>query len=125
MDLRAVSRSGGMLVGLIAAPLAAGLAGWWWGWCLLAAVGASAAGFVVAGVVGRAMFPAPLGQAVIARAGPAALGVALRASVAGGLIPTVVCVVAALIGAGALPAVVTLLAGIGVSAGAGFFAALV
>jgi hypothetical protein len=62
LDLRAVSRSGGMFTGLTVAPLAAGLFGWWWGWCVLAAVGAAVAGFAVADAVGRVVFPAPPGQ---------------------------------------------------------------
>jgi hypothetical protein len=124
LDLRALARSGGMFVGLVAAPLAAGLSGWWWGWCVLAAVGAAVAGFVVAGVAGRVVFPGPPGQAVVARVGPAAIGVALRASVAGGSLITVVCAVAAFIGAGGIPGAITLLAGAGVSVGLGCLAAL-
>jgi hypothetical protein len=125
LDLRSVARSGGMFAGLVAAPVAAGLSGWWWGWCLLAAVAAAVGGFVTAGVVGRLLFPAPPGQVMVARVGPAALGLALRASVAGGLLVSVACAVAALIGAGGVPAVVAGLAGVGVSVGAGCLAALV
>ena len=72
LDLRAVCRSGGMFSGLVAAPLAAGLSDCGWTWCVLAAAGTAVAGFTVATTVGRVVFPAPSGQAVVARAGPAA-----------------------------------------------------
>jgi hypothetical protein len=111
-------------VGLINAPLAAGVSEWWWGWCVLVALGAAVAGFVVGGLVGRMVFPAPPGQAVITRVGPAALGVAIRASVAGGLLSAVACAVVAFLGAGGIWAVITLVVGVGVSVGAGCLAAL-
>jgi hypothetical protein len=114
-----------MFAGLGVAPVAAGLSGWWWGWCVLAAVGGATAGLVVGGGVGRVLFPAPPGQAVVAPVGPAALGVALRASVAGGFIVCVGGAITAFVGAGGLAAVVVLLVGLGVSVGAGCLAALV
>jgi hypothetical protein len=125
LDLRAVARSGGLFAGLVAAPTAAAWSGWWGGWCVLAAVGAAAAGLAAAGLIGRVAFPAPPGQAVVARVGRPALGIALRASVVGGLVVSVACALGAFIGAGGLPAGVTLLAGLGASAGAGCLAALV
>jgi hypothetical protein len=70
------------------------------------------------------LFPAPPGQAVVARVGSAALGVALRASVTGGILVALACAVAAFFGAGGTSAAITLLTGIGVSIGAGFLAAL-
>jgi len=112
-----------MFVGLIAAPLAAGLSGRW-GWCVLAAVGAAIAGQVVAGIVAQVVFPTPPGLAVVTRVGPAALGVAMRASVAGGLLIAGACAVAAFIGAGSIPAAVTMLAGVGVSVVVGYLAAI-
>jgi hypothetical protein len=124
LDLRAVCRSGGIFVGLITAPVAAGVSGWWWGWCILVALGAAVASFVVGGIVGRLVFPAPHGQAVVTRVGPAALGIALRASLAGGLLVAVMCAVLAFLGAGGVWAVITLVVGVGVSVGAGCLAAL-
>jgi hypothetical protein len=124
MDLRAVSRSGGLFVGLIAAPLAAVLSDWWWGWCLPVALGAAIAGFVLAGAIGRVLFPAPPGQTTVVRVSPAALSVALRASVAGGFVVALVCAVAAYFGAGGVPAAVTLVVGVGASIGVGCLAAL-
>lgn len=124
LDLRAVSRAGGLFAGLAAGPLAAGLSGWWWGLCVLAAVGAAVCGLAIASLVGRALFPAPPGQAAVTRVGPAALGVALLGSVAGGSLIAAACAVAALLGAGVVSAAVTLLVGVGVSAGVGCLAAL-
>jgi hypothetical protein len=124
LDLRAVCRSGGIFVGLVAAPLAAGVSDWWWFWCVLAAVAAAVAGFVVGGVVGRVVFSAPPGQTVVTRVGPAALGIATRASVAGGLLVAVACAVLAFLGAGGVWAAITFMVGLAVCVGAGCLAAL-
>lgn len=124
LDLRAVTRSGGVFTGLVVAPIAGALSGWWWGWCVLAAVVYAFAGFLVATAISRFVFPAPPGQTVVTRVGPAALGVAVRASVAGGLIIFVVGSFAAFLGAGNLAAVVVGLIGLAVSVGAGCLAAL-
>jgi hypothetical protein len=124
IDLRAVTRSGGMFAGLVVAPVTAGLSGWWWVWCVSAGIVCAIGGFFVGGVVGRVVFRAPPGQAVIAPIGPGALGVGLRASVAGGLLVCVVGAVVAFVGAGGFVAVVALLAGLGVSVAVGCLAAL-
>ena len=58
-------RSGGMFVGLVAAPLAAALSGLWLGWCVLAAVVAAVTGFAIAAIIGRVVFPAPSGQVAV------------------------------------------------------------
>ncbi len=124
LDLRAVARSGGMFAGLIVAPVAAWWSGWWWAWCAAAAIGVAAGGFAVAGVIARVLFRAPPGQLLVARVGPTALRAALWASVAGGFPVSLGCAVGAFIGAGGVPALVTLLVGIGVSGGVGCLAAL-
>src|SRR5262245_25686563 len=125
LDLRAVSRSGGVFVGLVAAPLATALSGWWWVWCVTAALAGVITGLVLAGITARVVFPAPPGQAVVTRVGPAALGMALWASMSGGVFVAVTCAIAAFLGAGGVPAAVTLFVGLGISAGAGCLAALV
>jgi hypothetical protein len=125
LDLRAVARSAGLFAGLFAAPVAAGLSGQWWVWCVLAAVTAAVVGLLAAGVVSRVAFPAPPGQAVVTRVGPASLAVALRASMMGGSLVSIACAVAALVGAGGIPASASLLAGLGAAAGVGCLAALV
>jgi hypothetical protein len=124
LDLRAATRSGGTFVGLVAAPLATGLSGYWWVWCVVAAVGMAVVGFVVAGVVAKILFPAPPGQVLVIRVGPTALAVALRASVAGGALVALACAIAAFVGAGAVPALITLLIGIGISVVVGCLGAL-
>jgi hypothetical protein len=125
LDLRAVCRSGGMFAGLITAPLVAGLSGWSWTWCAIAAVVTAAAGFIVAGVIGRIAFPAPHGQVLVTPVGAAALGIAVSASLAGGAPIALACTIAAFVGSGATGPAITLLIGIAVSAGVGCLAALV
>ncbi len=62
LDLHAVARSGGIFAGLVVAPVAVGLSGWPWGWCVAAVVAGAVVGLVVGGVAGRLVFPAPPGQ---------------------------------------------------------------
>ena len=125
LDLRAVARSGGIFAGLVVAPVAVGLSGWPWGWCVAAVVAGAVVGLVVGGVAGRLVFRAPPGQAVVARVGPAALGVALRASISGGFVVSLAGAVAAFMGAGGVAAGIALLAGLGASVGAGCMTAMV
>ncbi len=125
IDLRAVARSGGMFAGLVVAPVAAGLSGWPWGWWVAAAVVGMVVGLMIGAVAGRLVFPATPGQAVVAQVGAADIGVALRASVSGGLVVAVAGAVAAFMGAGGVAAGITLLAGLGASMGAGYMAAMV
>jgi hypothetical protein len=124
LDLRAVSRSGGMFVGLLVAPMVANASGLWWGWCVLSAIAAAAAGFIVAGAIGRRVFLAAPGHTVVTRVGPSALGVALRASIAGGSVVAMACAVVAYFGAGTVWSGIAFLAGIAVCVGAGFLSAL-
>ena len=125
LDLRAVARSGGIFAGLVVAPVAVWLSDWPWGWCVAAVIAGAVVGFVVGGVAGRLVFPAPPGQAVVDRVGPATIGVALRASVSGGVVVSLAGAVAAFMGAGGVAAGIALLAGLGASAVAGYMAAMV
>jgi hypothetical protein len=93
-------------------------------WSVLAAVGTGVAAFAVETCIARVVFSATRGPAVVARVGPAALGVALRASLAGGLLVAVACAVATLLSADGVSAAVILLVGVGVSRGGGSLAAL-
>jgi hypothetical protein len=125
LDLRAVARSGSLFAAIVAAAVATGLSGWWWASCLLASVVAATAGWASAGIVGRAVFPAPSDQSVIVRVGLHSVGVALRASTAGAIPIVLACSLAALLSAGGVVAVVALLIGFGTSAAVGCLAALV
>lgn len=59
LDLRAVTRAGGMFAGLVSASVATALLGWEWPWCVSTAVGCAVTGYVTATGVGRSVFPAP------------------------------------------------------------------
>jgi hypothetical protein len=85
IDLRGLTRASAIFAGLAAAPTAARLADWAWGWCGLAAAVGAVAGFTIGGTVGRLVFPSSAGQAVVTRVGVASLGIALRASLCGGI----------------------------------------
>ncbi len=125
LDLRAVARSGGIFAGLVVAPVSVWLSDWPWGWCVAAVIAGAVVGFVVGGVAGRLVFPAPPGQAVVDQVGPATIGVALRASVSGGVVVSLAGAVAAFMGAGGVAAGIALLAGLGASVVAGCMAAMV
>jgi hypothetical protein len=109
---------------LLVAPMVANASGLWWGWCVLSAIAAAAAGFIVAGAIGRRVFLAAPGHTVVTRVGPSALGVALRASIAGGSVVAMACAVVAYFGAGTVWSGIAFLAGIAVCVGAGFLSAL-
>jgi hypothetical protein len=124
LDLRGVTRSGGMFAGLVAGGVAAWLSNLGLGWSAAGAVVGGVAGAVVASFVGRVVFPAAPGQTVVTRFGPGVVGRALRASLAGGVPITVACAVAALAVGSVTAAGIALVAGAAVSIGLGFLSAL-
>ena len=124
LDLRAVVRSAAILVGIIAAPIAARMGGLSWGLTAAGAAAAIVTGFILGTVVGRVVFPAPPGQAAIARWGRPSLGVALKASLCGGM-PTAIGIALAATALGGFAAAgVSLAVGVVIAVAVGCSAAL-
>jgi hypothetical protein len=124
LDLHAVTRSGGMFAGLVVAPIAAAFVGRAWWECLIVAIAFAVVGFIVGGLVGRAAFRTPPGQTVVIKAGASAIGIAMRASLFGGFFVSAAGAIAAFCGAGLGEAAIALFAGLCVSSGTGWLAAI-
>lgn len=124
IDLRALTRSAGLFTGMAASPIAAWFAGWSAGGCLLATVLGAGIGVILGVTAAWVTLRAPAGQTVVARVGAGSLGVAIRASLSGGLIVATSAAVAAFVGFGASAAGVVLLAGFGVAVAVGVLGAL-
>ena len=114
-DLPALMRSAGVFAGLTTGPVAAGLSGWVWWCCVLAAIAFALLGWVVAAGMGRVIFPPGPHDTAIKHVGSVALQIALLTSLAGGLVVTAVGSFAALVGADGVAAAITGLAGLGAS----------
>jgi hypothetical protein len=82
------------------------------------------AGFVLGTVVGRVVFRAPPGQAVIARWGRPSLGVALKASLSGGVLVAIGIALATTASSGMAAAGMLLALGTAVAVAVGCAAAL-
>lgn len=124
IDLRGLVRSGGMFAGLASSAVAIRLCGWDWTWCVMAAFPGAAAGLILAGTIAPFVFPAPAGQVTVTLVGPGALGVALRAAVAGGGLISLASAMAALANGGWVEAAVVFAVGLSVSMLTGVLSAL-
>jgi hypothetical protein len=124
LDLRAVTRSAAIFVGLVVAPIAARMAALSWGYAAGAAFAGMVLGFLVGIIAGKVLFPAPRGQAVVVRWGGSSLPITLKASLCGGGVMAIGIAVAALFLGGITAAGPPLIVGVIVAACVGCCAAL-
>lgn len=125
IDLRAVTRSAGLISGLITTPLAAWLAAWSWGGCALALLVGAGTGLIIGVIAGRIGIRTPPDHTLVTRPGVPALKLTLQASLWGSLAVGGLVAVASLLGPGGMVAAgISITVGVAIGVGVGCLSAL-